>query len=220
VCNVLQCLWVPVLSKVSKQSKTKFRQIIDLTFLQKLIRNLLDPEKGFVYQWINQHEEETIEIERPIIEVYRVLAICIENYDFAELELDNKKILMEFYHKMTKLKYNFKQWHIYTISEFFKNINAPKEKILEVYYHIIETNTNENGRGKMRQNISIDNIVSSLDQNSICSIKRTVNYKKQDEKTIIHIANIIIKYEEKFYQDIQHYYLDVKTILLKLSADG
>lgn len=220
VCNVLQCLWVPVLSKVSRQGREKFHKIIDFNFLQRLIRNLLDPEKGFVYEWIDKHDDELIEIERPIIEVYRVLALCIENHDFKKLDENNKVILVKFYERMTKLKYNFKQWHIYTISEYFKNVNEIQDKMSEVYYHIVESNSSENGRGKMRQNIAIDNIVSSLDHKNICSIKKTVNYKKQDEKTILHIANIIIKYEEKFYTSIQSYYLDMRAILLRLSVDG
>lgn len=172
-----------------------------------------------MYEWINKREDE-IEIERPIIEVYRVLALCTQNHDLNKLDESNKKILIDFYWKMIKLKYNFKQWHIYTISEFFKNVNVVKERISEVYYNILESNINENGRGRMLQNIAIDNIISSMPFEEICSIKNAVSYAKQDENVIAHIADIIIKYEEKFYENVLNYYHDLYSILKKLLANN
>ena len=74
ICNVLRCLWVPVLNQVAKQSREKFVEIFDFNFVQKLIKNLLDPKDGYVYHWINQKDDE-IEIEKPIIEVYKILAL-------------------------------------------------------------------------------------------------------------------------------------------------
>lgn len=219
VCNVLQCLWVPVLNKVAKQSKEKFRQIIDFNFFQKLIRSLLDPENGYVYDWINNKDDE-IEIERPIIEVYRVLALCTQNHDLNQLDENNKRILMDFYWTMIKLKYNFKQWHIFTISEFFKNVNVPQERVNEVYYNILDSNMNENGRGKMLQNIAIDNIIGQIDLENISNVKQAFSYSKQDENTIMHIADVIIKYEAKFFADINRYYSDLRSILLKLLSNS
>ena len=69
---MLSCLWVPVLNKKSKQGKEKFQEVIDFEFFKNLIKSLLDPNQGYVYEWLKKREEE-IEIERPIIEVYRVL---------------------------------------------------------------------------------------------------------------------------------------------------
>jgi hypothetical protein len=212
-------LWVPVLNKVAKQSKEKFRQIIDFNFFQRLIRSLLDPENGYVYDWINNKDDE-IEIERPIIEVYRVLALCTQNHDLNQLDENNKRILMDFYWTMIKLKYNFKQWHIFTISEFFKNVNVVQERVNEVYYNILDSNMNENGRGKMLQNIAIDNIIGQIDLENISSIKQAFSYSKQDENTIMHIADVIIKYEEKFFADVNRYYTDLRSILLKLLSNS
>lgn len=216
---MLQCLWVPVLNKIAKQGREKFQQVIDFNFLQRLIKNLLDPDQGFVYEWINKRDDD-LEIEKPILEVYRVLALCTQNHDFNQLEQSNKEILMSFYWKMIKLKYNFKQWHIFTISEFFKNVNMVQEKVNEVYYTILESNINENGRGRILQSIAIDNIINSMDLEDVCSIKKAVNYLKQDENMIVHIADILIKYEKKFYENVTTYSNDIKTILMKMLANS
>jgi len=74
VCNVLSCLWVPVLNKVSKQGRKKFQEVIDFEVFKKLVKTLLDPNQGYVYDWMNKRDEE-IEVERPIIEVCRVLCL-------------------------------------------------------------------------------------------------------------------------------------------------
>ena len=91
---------------------------------------------------------------------------------------------MDFYWKMIKLKYNFKQWHIFTISEFFKNVNVVQDRVNEVYYNILESNI-ETGRGRILQTVAIDNIICQMDMENICSIKEAFNYSKQDENTIM-----------------------------------
>lgn len=187
---------------------------MDFNFFQRLIKSLLDPVEGYVYQWINVKEDD-IEIEKPIIEVYKVLALCTQNHDLSKLEQSNKTILMDFYWKMIKLKYSFKQWHIFTISEFFKNVNVVQERVNEVYYNILESSI-ESGRGRILQTIAIDNIIGKMSPDNICSIKEAFNYTKQDENTILHIADVIIKYEKKFYSKILNYYLDVYSIMKKL----
>jgi hypothetical protein len=123
---------VPILNKVSKQGRERFQEVIDFKFLEKLIKNLLDFKEGYVYEWINK-KDDNIEIERPIIEVYKVLVLCTLNHDLTKFDHNTKVTLMDFYWKMIKLKYNFKQWHIYTISEFFKNVNVIEEKVIDVY---------------------------------------------------------------------------------------
>lgn len=219
VCNVLSCLWVPVLNKIAKQGRDKFQQVIDFNFFQKLIKTLLDPEQGFVYEWINKRDDE-IEIERPITEVYKVLALCSQNHDLDKLDRENKEILIDFYWKMIKLKYSFKQWHIFAISEFFKNVKVVEERVNEVYLNILESSTNETSRGKMLQNIAIDNIISLMNLKDVCSIKKTVNFLKQDENTLIHIADILIKYEIKFFEDVKNYSNDIKSILHKIISSN
>ena len=123
---------MPVLNYFSNESKDKFREIMDFNFFQKFIRDLLHPTNGYVYQWI-ENKDDDMEIEKPIMEIYKVLALCTQNYDLNELDAPNKEMLMEFYWRMIKLKYNFKQWHIFTISEFFKNVSVPNDKVKEVY---------------------------------------------------------------------------------------
>ena len=99
---------------------------------------------------------------------------------------------------MIKLNYNFKQWHIYAVSEFFKNINLVDEKVNDLYFNILESSTNENGRDKMLQNIAIDNIIKLVDINEVATMKKAVNFLRQDDNTMFHIADILIKYEEIF----------------------
>lgn len=119
---------------------------------------------------------------------------------------------------MIKLKYNFKQWHIFAISEFFKNVDVVQDRVNEVYYNILESNI-ETGRGRILQTIAVDNIIGKMNLENICSIKEAFNYSKQDENTIIHIADVIIKYESKFYSDILNYYNEVCSIMKKLLAN-
>ena len=121
---------------------------------------------------------------------------------------------------MIKLNYNFKQWHIYAVSEFFKNINLVDEKVNDLYFNILQSSTNENGRGKMLQNISIDNIIKLVDVNEVATMKNAVNFLRQDDNTMFHIADILIKYEEKFFGQIKSFYNEVNKILLKLSSSG
>lgn len=211
-CNVLRCLWVPVLNYFSNENKEKFREILDFNFFQKFIKDLLHPETGFIHLWIEKKDDE-MGIERPIIEVYKVLALCTENYDLNTLDPTNKELLISFYWRMLKceeyLKYNFKQWHIFTLTSFFKSVSVPQNKIKEVYYNILQSNI-ETGRSRILQNISIDNIVSQLTMENICSFKEKFNYyNQQNENTIMHIADVIIKYEEKFWQEVTGYYADL-----------
>ena len=121
---------------------------------------------------------------------------------------------------MIKLNYNFKQWHIYAVSEFFKNINLVDEKVNDVYFNILESNINENGRGKMLQNIAIDNIIKLVDINEVATMKNAVNFLRQDDNTMFHIADILIKYEEKFFGQIQSFYNEVRKIQLKLLSSS
>ena len=121
---------------------------------------------------------------------------------------------------MIKLNYNFKQWHIYAVSEFFKNINLVDEKVNDLYFNILQSSTNENGRGKMLQNISIDNIIKLVDVNEVATMKNAVNFLRQDDNTMFHIADILIKYEEKFFGQIKSFYNEVNKILLKMSSSG
>jgi hypothetical protein len=55
-----------------------------------------------------------------------------------------------------------------------------------------------------------------MELEQICSIKEAYSYSKQDENTIMHIADVIIKYEQKFYNNITNYYTDLCSILKKL----
>jgi len=47
-----------------------------------------------------------------------------------------------------------------------------------------------------------------------------VNFIKQDENTSIHIADILIKYEKKFFDDVQNYSYDIQSILLKIISNN
>ena len=82
--------------------------------------------------------------------------------------------------------------------------------------YILELSTNEPIRGKMIQNIIIDNIISLMNLNDVCPIKKAENFIKQDENTLIHIADILIKYELKFFEDVKIYSSNIRSILLKI----
>lgn len=182
-----------------------------------MIKTLLDPEKGFVYDWLKKRDEE-VETEKPLIEVYRVLCLCTLNHDLKKLDDNHKNMLIDFYWKMIKLRYNFKQWHLYAVSEFFKNVGIQEEKVNEVYFNILESNINENGRGKMLQSISVDNIIELININDISTMKNAVKYLRQDDNTMFHIADILIKYEEKFFDEAPKLYNEIRSIILKLPS--
>lgn len=222
----MSCLWIPVLNKISKQGKEKFKEVIDFEFFKKLIKSLLDPTQGFVYQWLkkrvdtNENDRPAVEVERPIIEVYRMLALCTLNHDLNQLDDYHKNILIDFYWKMIKIRYNFKQWSIYAISEFFKNLDLKDDKVNDVYYHILESNINENGRGRMLQNIAIDNIINLVNINEVATMKNAVNFLRQEDNSMFHIADILIKYESKFFPQVVNFYNEIRNILLKLLSSS
>ena len=121
---------------------------------------------------------------------------------------------------MIKLKYSIKNGIFLQSLNFSNNVKVPEERINEVYYNILESSTNETSRRKMLQNIAIDNIISLMNLNDVCSIKKAVNFIKQDENTLIHIADILIKYELKFFEDVKNYSSDVRSILLKIISSN
>jgi hypothetical protein len=57
-----------------------------------------------------------------------------------------------------------------------------------------------------------------MNNTNICNIKNVVNYLKQDESSLAHVADIIIKYEKKFFAEVKNFYDDVRSILYKLTA--